>query len=131
MISPDQELFDYVYDASEKLGYDTYDYLPMASENAKYPFVEIGNVQQINLPTKTALGARFTISIHIWGNARMRFEVSQMTERLCNLANHVLVGEHYRFVGRPDRTDKEILNDTSVENTVLKHGILTLVFDLG
>lgn len=131
MISPDQELFDGLYAFSEDMGFDTYDYLPMESENVSYPFVEIGNVQQINLPTKSSMGARFSITSDVWGSAEMRFKVSQMIDQFSKLANRTIVTEHYRFVGRPNQTNKEILNDTSVENTVLKHGVLTLVFDLG
>ena len=35
MKSPGQELFDYVGYQSELMGYDTYDHLPMESENAR------------------------------------------------------------------------------------------------
>lgn len=130
MISPDQELFDCIMIASQDYGFETYDHLPLETENASYPFVEIGDIQQLNLPNKTALGARFIVNLNVWGDNEMRLDVSQMSDCLSSLANHVLLTDHYRFVGRPGQTDKQILNDTSVENTVLKHGILTLVFDL-
>ena len=54
-----------------------------------------------------------------------------MSEKLAELANRVLITDHFRFVGRPSRTDKQILTDTSVPDTVLKHGIVALVFTLG
>lgn len=128
---PDQELFDYMYSASQEMGFDTYDHLPMQSENAEYPFVNIGDVQQLNIANKTAIGAELHITLNVWGNAESRFTVSQMSEKLAELANRVLITDHFRFVGRPNRTDKQIITDTSVPDTVLKHGIVMLVFNLG
>lgn len=128
---PDQELFDYIYSASQEMGFDTYDHLPMQSENASYPFVNIGDVQQLNIANKTAVGAELHITLNVWGNAESQFVVSQMSEKLSELANRVLITDHFRFVGRPSRTDKQIITDTSVPDTVLKHGIVMLVFNLG
>lgn len=128
---PDQELFDFIYSASQEMGFDTYDHLPMQSENAGYPFVNIGDVQQLNIANKTAIGAELHITLNVWGNAESRFTVSQMSEKLAELANRVLITDHFRFVGRPSRTDKQIITDTSVPDTVLKHGIVMLVFNLG
>lgn len=128
---PDQELFDYMYSASQEMGFDTYDHLPMQSENAEYPFVNIGDVQQLNIANKTAIGAELHITLNVWGNAESRFTVSEMSEKLSELANRVLITDHFRFIGRPSRTDKQIITDTSVPDTVLKHGIVMLVFNLG
>ena len=128
---PDQELFDFIYSASQEMGFDTYDHLPMQSENASYPFVNIGDVQQLNIANKTAVGAELHITLNVWGNAESRFVVSQMSEKLAKLANRVLITDHFRFVGRPNRTDKQIITDTSIPDTVLKHGIVMLVFNLG
>lgn len=130
MYLPDQELFDYIYSASQEMGFDTYDHLPMQSENAAYPFVNIGDVQQLNIANKTAIGAELHITLNVWGNAESRFTVSQMSEKLSELANRVLITDHFRFVGRPSRTDKQIITDTSVPDTVLKHSIVMLVFNL-
>lgn len=44
MKSPQQELYDYVFLEALNKGYDTYDHLPMASENANYPFVTLENM---------------------------------------------------------------------------------------
>lgn len=131
MYLPDQELFDYIYSASQEMGFDTYDHLPMQSENASYPFVSIGDVQQLNIANKTAIGAELHITLNIWGDGESRFVVSQMSEQLAELANRVLITDHFRFIGRPSRTDKQIITDTSVPDTVLKHGIVMLVFNLG
>ena len=131
MYLPDQELFDCIYQHSEDMGFNTYDHLPLRTENASYPFVEVGDVQQINIANKTAIGAQLNITLNVWGGAEDRFVVSQISEQLSELANDVLLTDHFRFVGHPSRTDKQILTDTSVPDTVLKHGIVALVFTLG
>lgn len=131
MYLPDQELFDCIYQHSKDMGFNTYDHLPLRTENASYPFVEVGDVQQINIANKTAIGAQLNITLNVWGGAEDRFVVSQISEQLSELANGVLLTDHFRFVGRQSKTDKQILTDTSVENTVLKHGIVMLVFNLG
>lgn len=131
MYLPDQELFDCIYEKSEEMGFDTYDHLPLRTENVSYPFVEVGDVQQIDIANKSAIGAQLSITLNIWGGAEDRFVVSQISEQLAELTKGVLLTDHFRFVGRPSRIDRQILTDTSVENTVLKHGILTLVFNLG
>lgn len=131
MYLPDQELFDCIYQHSEDMGFNTYDHLPLRTENASYPFVEVGDVQQINIANKTAIGAQLNITLNVWGGAEDRFVVSQISEQLSELANGVLLTDHFHFVGRPSRTDKQILTDTSVPDTVLKHGIVALVFTLG
>lgn len=131
MYLPDQELFDCIYQHSEDMGFNTYDHLPLRTENASYPFVEVGDVQQINIANKTAIGAQLNITLNVWGGAEDRFVVSQISEQLSEMANGVLLTDHFRFVGHPSRTDKQILTDTSVPDTVLKHGIVALVFTLG
>ena len=131
MYLPDQELFDCIYAKSQDMGFDTYDHLPLENEDAKYPFVNIGDIQQLNVANKTAIGAELHITINIWGTSEDRFTVSKITESLAELANQVLLTDHFRFVGRPSRTDKQIITYTSVPDTVLKHGILMLVFTLG
>lgn len=131
MYLPDQELFDCIYAKSEEIGFDTYDHLPLRTENAKYPFVNIGDIQQLNIANKTAIGAELHITINVWDTAENRFTVSKISEALAELANDVLLTDHFRFVGHPSRTDKQILTDTSVPDTVLKHGIVALVFTLG
>ena len=131
MYVPEQELFDQLYIECDQLGYDTYDHLPLRTENAKYPFVVIGDTQQIPINYRNAMGGTFTVTIHVWSTGEDRFTVAKMMERLAWLGEEVVVTDHFRFVGRFNQEDRQIITDTSVPDTVLKHGILTLVFNLG
>lgn len=37
-MTPDQLIYDYLFELSLNAGYTTYDHLPLESENAPYPF---------------------------------------------------------------------------------------------
>lgn len=128
---PEQELFDQLYIESCQLGFDTYDHLPLRTENVKYPFVVIGDTQQIPINYRNAIGGTFNVTINVWSTAEDRYTVSKMMERLARLGKEVVITDHFRFVGRLNQEDRQIITDTSVPDTVLKHGILTLVFNLG
>lgn len=128
---PEQELFDQLYVESDQLGFDTYNHLPLRTKNAKYPFVVIGDTQQIPINYRTAIGGTFTVTLHIWGDSESHYTVSNMMERLASLGEGVLTTDHFRFIGRFNQEDRQIITDTSVPDIVLKHGILTLVFNLG
>lgn len=131
MYVPEQELFDQLYIESDQLGFDTYDHLPLRTENSKYPFVVIGDTQQIPINYRNAVGGTFNVTIHVWSTGEDRFTVAKMMERLARLGEEVVITDHFRFVGRFNQEDRQIITDTSVPDTVLKHGILTLVFNLG
>ena len=128
---PSQELFDQLMIACEDIGYNVYDHLPLQRENAEYPFVVVGDTQQIPINYRTAMGGTFTITLHVWAEGEDRYLVAKMMERLARLGEQVIITDHFRFIGRLNQEDRQIITDTSVPDTVLKHGILTLVFNLG
>ena len=114
LLIPTQELYDKIFEVSQSLGFNTYDYLP--AKEVDYPFVQLANTQQ---------------TIHVWGTLKMRYQVTQMMERLNQLADGTLCTDNFRFIGRNNQSDFQIMNDTSVPDTVLVHGVLTLFFNLG
>lgn len=128
--SPQQELYDQLYIMSQNLGFDTYDHLPMENENANYPFVVIGSNQLLPVNFKTVVGGQLSQNIDFWGDEQMRLTVTSMMNQLTTACYRELVTKHFRFQNRVAQTDSQIIQDTSVPNTVLNHGILTLVFSL-
>ncbi|WP_231118496.1 hypothetical protein [Pediococcus acidilactici] len=48
--SPAQDVYDHYFMLSQKLGYDTYDYLP--PDKVKYPFVVISGVEDNKITQK-------------------------------------------------------------------------------
>lgn len=120
------ELFNRVFEYSQIIiGYDTYDSLPM--DNVEYPFIVLDNMENIPKNLKTNVSGRATITVHVWGNTDMRLEVVEALDKFLNLRE--IESDNFEFEMRFNDSTTQILNDTSVANTVLIHGIATLVFD--
>ena len=120
------ELFNRIFEFSQMvIGYDTYDMLP--EKDVDYPFIVLDNMQDIPNNLKTETVGRTTITVHVWGNNEMRLEVSEAIGKLIKLKE--IESEHFKFKARLNEENSQLLNDTSVENTTLIHGVMTLVFD--
>ena len=123
MIDVQEELFDRLYYFSQdELGFDTYDSLPR--DGTKYPFVEVAETNLVSDDLKNAYSGTITQTINVWGDQDMRFLVTQMMDKLC--VNRVS-SDHYTFDLK--NIQKRILPDSSVPNTILFHGVLTLEFN--
>ena len=122
MIDVQEELFDGLYFfAQNELGFDTYDSLPR--DGTKYPFVEMAETDLVSADLKNAYSGTITQTVNVWGDQDMRFLVGKMMNQLCvNRIN----SDHYTFDLK--NVQKRILPDSSVPNTRLFHGILTLEF---
>lgn len=129
-MNPSQELFDQLMIECEDMGYTVYDHLPLESENAEYPFIAMGMTQLIPVSYKDALGGRIEQTLDVWGNAESRPLVVDTINKLSLLGAMAIKTKHYRFVGRPAAQDQQVLTDMSVPDTVLYHGVITLVFNL-
>lgn len=120
------ELFNRVFEYSQMIiGYDTYDSLPM--DNVEYPFIVLDNMENTPKNLKTNVSGKTTITVHVWGNTDMRLEVVESLDKFLNLRE--IESDNFKFEMRFNDSTTQILNDTSVANTVLIHGIATLVFD--
>ena len=126
----DQLIFDYLFQLSLNSGYSTYDHLPLETENAPYPFVVIGSVQTLPVVTKSALQGQIIANVDVWGDGEGRFKVSQMMNDIFVQASQPVELDGYSVRLKIDDYDNQIMQDTSVPNTVLNHGMMTLVFNL-
>lgn len=126
----DQLIFDYLFQLSLNSGYSTYDHLPLETENAPYPFVVIGSVQTLPVVTKNALQGQIVANVDVWGDGEGRFKVSQMMNDIFVQASQPVELDGYSVRLKIDDYDNQIMQDTSVPNTVLNHGMMTLVFNL-
>lgn len=129
-MTPDQLIYDYLFELSLNAGYTTYDHLPLESENSLYPFVVIGVVQTIPITTKDAVYGQITVNIDVWGNAESRFEISKIMNDIFVQAMQPVRIQGYSIRLRIDRSDNQIIQDMSVPNTILNHGMLTLIFNI-
>lgn len=126
----DQLIFDYLFQLSLNSGYSTYDHLPLESENAPYPFVVIGSVQTLPVVTKNALQGQIVANVDVWGDGEGRFKVSQMMNDIFVQSSQPVELDGYSVRLKIDDYDNQMIQDTSVPNTVLNHGMMTLVFNL-
>ncbi|WP_462271041.1 hypothetical protein [Ligilactobacillus agilis] len=126
----DQLIFDYLFQLSLNSRYSTYDHLPLETENAPYPFVVIGSVQTLPVVTKNALQGQIVANVDVWGDGEGRFKVSQMMNDIFIQASQPVELDGYSVRLKIDDYDNQIMQDTSVPNTVLNHGMMTLVFNL-
>ncbi|GKQ42913.1 hypothetical protein RD055328_08360 [Companilactobacillus sp. RD055328] len=130
MQSPEQQLFDYFYKFGLESNYDVYDHLPMQEESATYPFVTVGETQIISGGTKYSLNGYVAITIHFWGNDTQRLTISDMVNRFFYAGIHLKNLKNYNVVIDKQAITQRVLQDTSVPNTTLWHGILDIQFKI-
>lgn len=118
-----QELYDTIYFNLEK-AYVVYEALPQ--EEVQYPFIVLGEIQQINSNYKTAIGKTLTITIDVWGDTDSRFSVDSMMNDINSITN--ITTENFHFVKRINESDSQILHDNSTDRDLI-HGILNLTFE--
>lgn len=124
-IDPQQELFSQLKLNIEGKGYAVYDgFLP--PENTPYPFVYLGDFQQIDNANKSAVFGFVYPTIHIWSDTpKKRGTLSKMLldiKTVCREIEHtknfawMLTGMNQRII--PDNTTK----------TPLVHGVIEPTF---
>lgn len=128
--APEQALFDELFKASTLFKYSTYDHLPLGTEKATYPFVNIGEVQFVPMVTVGSIQGSLSLTVHIWGDAKQRKRVSDMMNALFLYAANLETVGDYRVQFRYNSSTTRLLDDTSVPNSILKHGMLELEYRL-
>lgn len=118
--SPQQQLYDAVFAASERLGYKTYNYLP--ANKVTYPFVFIGEQFDQDRKTKGLLFGDVQQTIHIYHDYKKRRELTTMMDKLKvelrkmkTLPNFRVNCKNIRARTLPDNTDTEPLNRGIIE----------------
>ena len=125
------ELYDYIFNQCEAMGFDTWDHLPLESENAPYPFVIVGEQQKTPSITKQTVGGTIYVTVHVWGSRHQQDKVDQMANKIERLTyNPAFRTDHYFFTGRPGLIDNQMMIDDSIANTLLWHDVLTMSFEL-
>ncbi|SDB96386.1 DUF3168 domain-containing protein [Shouchella lonarensis] len=117
-----QALYDAVYKASLRLGYNTYDVAP---PDASYPFVYIG--EQFNQDGQTKSGVYGTVqqTIHVYGLYKDRRLIADMGERLKRACAQISNSDGYYFMYR-NASGQMVKDDTTSD--ILWHNILELEF---
>lgn len=124
-MDPQQELFTRLKLDLEGLGYDVYDgFLP--PENTLYPFIYLGDFQQVDTANKTAVFGSVHPTIHVWSNTpQNRGTVSQMLLDIKTACRKIAHTQNFGWflVG----VNQRILTDTTTR-TPLLHGVIQAEF---
>lgn len=125
MLDPQQELFSKIKKEIESLGYDVYDgFLP--PENTPYPFVYLGDMQQVDTSTKSQINGRVTNTIHVWhNNPKQRGTVSQMLLKIKKTCRMIKQTESFTWSVR--NINQNIFPDNTTKSPLM-HGVLDIEF---
>lgn len=127
--SPQQAVYDWTYKQAMKLA-DTYDHLPMQVENAAYPFIVVEGNVTAHSHTKSEVTGTISQTLNIWGDAAMRTMVSSIGNQLLKCAGTTFDAYGYRFSGIQWHHTINLMQDTSVPNSVFNRAQVTLIFEI-
>lgn len=124
-IDPQQELFTALKLNLEAKGYDVYDgCLPPA--DTPYPFIYLGDFQQIDDANKTAVFGRVFPTIHIWSNTpKNRGTVSDMLLDVKTVCRQITHTKNFAWAVR--NITQRIMPDNTTK-TPLLHGVIEAEF---
>lgn len=120
---PDQELYDEVFKVCQALGYDVYTYLP--PKEAPYPFVYIGESQELPRATKNIVVGVVQLSVHVYGLHTKRKQVSDMKGAILQEMRKLRQTTNFNWKISNNQTQPQMLQDTST-NTPLWHAVIPL-----
>jgi hypothetical protein len=66
----------------EFIGAPTYDFVP---DEAKMPFVTLGNTVTTNIGNKTEDNTKIEVQINIWSEYKGKYQINNIAERIINL----------------------------------------------
>ena len=125
MHDPQQELFTKLLLTLRQGPYDVYDGA-LPPDGTPYPFVYLGDVQQIDQELKNSMLGNVHATIHVWHSTpKQRGTVSSMLlyiKALCSTLEHT-----DNFAWFVKGFNQNILTDTTTK-TPLLHGILEVEF---
>lgn len=120
-----QEIFTELKTRLEKLGYSVYDSV-LPPDGTPYPFIYLGENQQIDTENKSAVFGSVFQTIHVWHDSpKKRGTVSNMlstVKMICRTVEHTP-----NFSWFVKNTNQMILTDTTTK-TPLLHGVLKVEF---
>lgn len=124
-MDPQQELFSKIKIELENKGYDVYDGA-LPDENTPYPFIYLGDMQQIDDANKSAVFGNVYPTIHVWhNNYKQRGTVSSMLLDIKQVCRMIEKTNNFEWL--IVNVNQRIISDTTTK-TPLLHGVLELEF---
>lgn len=121
--SPEQELYDAIFQTCLNLGYRTYDYLP--PDGTQYPFVFIGEIFQQDRHTKSGLFGDIQVTVHVYNNYKERRETTTMRDNIKQSLYRLKQAGSINVILK-EGTGQIFIDGTGTEPKL--HGILELDF---
>lgn len=124
-MDPQQELFTKIKTDLENAGYTVYDGV-MPPEGTPYPFVYLGDFQQIDDANKTAVFGSVFATIHVWHNTpRKRGTVSQILLEVKTVCRKIEHTDNFNWFVK--NVNQRMIPDNSTK-TPLLHGYVDVEF---
>ncbi len=125
MKDPQQELFTSIKINLEKKGYSVFDGV-LPPKGTPYPFIYLGDMQQIDDATKSAVFGNVFFTIHVWHNSpKKRGTASSMLLAIKEVCRNIEHTENFVWYVR--NINQRILTDNTTK-TPLLHGVLDVEF---
>lgn len=122
-IDPQQELFTALKLSLEAQGLDVYDSV-LPPENTPYPFVYLGDCQQVDDANKNAVFGNVYQTIHVWhNNPKQRGTVSEILLKIKTVCRELEHTPNFMFM--LTNASQQILSDTTTK-TPLLHGVIEI-----
>lgn len=119
MKSPQQAIYDALFEVSLSLKYRTFPFLP--AKEASYPFVYVGEQYDTDKNTKSMIYGDVVTRLHIYHDYRKRSELTDMMDNLKSEIRKMKRAEGFAL--RIKRINSQTLLDTSTGDS-LYHGIV-------
>lgn len=120
-IDPQQELFTALKLSLEKQGLDVFDNV-LPPEDTPYPFVYLGDCQQVDDANKNAVFGNVYQTIHVWhNNPKQRGTVSEILLKIKTVCRELEHTPNFMFM--LTNASQQIISDTTTK-TPLLHGVL-------
>ena len=125
MRDPQQEIFTAIKLELERKGYQVFDGA-LPPENTPYPFIYLGDVQQIDEQNKTAVFGNVLITVHVWHNQpTKRGTMSNMLLDIKTVCRNIETTATFGWCVK--NITQRILPDSTTK-TPLMHGVLDIEF---
>lgn len=125
MKDPQQEIFTAIKLDIQRKGYKVFDGM-LPPDKTPYPFIYLGDMQQIDDENKSAVFGNVFFTIHIWHNSpKKRGTVSGMLLEVKDTCRHIEHTENFDWYVK--NINQRIVTDNTTKAPLL-HGILEVEF---
>lgn len=122
--NPNIDFYKSIFRICKKTNLAVFDDLP--DDSTPYPFIVIGEIDY-HRDYDSMTAGHISVTVDVWGNQDQRYDVLRYMSLIESYGDFTT--NDFAYIERADSNSNRILNDYSVENTVLLHGILDLNYD--